>query len=295
VPAAGFHLTSVTGCGATFAGNTITTAPITADCTVRATFSLNFAVFGDEGVSITGTSRIDSYHSVKTDHDDDDHHGREGAVGTNSKEKGAITLSGSSSVHGDVWVGPGGDPKKVISVRGHRAVITGKRAALESPRDMTLETVPGGGSPIVIAHGSVMKTGVYRASAIALRGSDEVTIDGDVTLIVAGDVELSGNAHVILLPGASLALYVDGNVTMSNVGFTSKLKSARAIVIHGLAGCASVRVSGRGDFYGIIRAPRARLEISGEGDFFGSLLARRVMISGTANVHYDESLQNRGD
>jgi len=38
-PDAGYHIASVTGCGGTLSGNTFTTGPIMADCTVYATFA----------------------------------------------------------------------------------------------------------------------------------------------------------------------------------------------------------------------------------------------------------------
>ncbi len=40
-PAANHHVASVTGCGGTLAGNTYTTAPVTADCAVSATFAID--------------------------------------------------------------------------------------------------------------------------------------------------------------------------------------------------------------------------------------------------------------
>lgn len=40
-PAAGYHVQSVTGCGGSLSGNTYTTGPVTADCTVTASFAIN--------------------------------------------------------------------------------------------------------------------------------------------------------------------------------------------------------------------------------------------------------------
>ena len=40
-PATGYHIDSATGCGGTLSGSTYTTGPITADCTVSATFAIN--------------------------------------------------------------------------------------------------------------------------------------------------------------------------------------------------------------------------------------------------------------
>jgi len=54
-PNANYHIVSVTGCSGTLAGNTYTTGPITADCTVTATFAINtFTVTP----SVTGSGTI---------------------------------------------------------------------------------------------------------------------------------------------------------------------------------------------------------------------------------------------
>ncbi len=60
-PHSGYHIDSVTGCGGTLDGNTYTTAAITADCTVSATFAidrhtLTVAKTGNGTGTVTGTS-----------------------------------------------------------------------------------------------------------------------------------------------------------------------------------------------------------------------------------------------
>ena len=40
-PATGYHIADVSGCGGTLSGNTYTTGPVTADCTVTASFAIN--------------------------------------------------------------------------------------------------------------------------------------------------------------------------------------------------------------------------------------------------------------
>ena len=63
--ALGYHLGSVTGCGGTLSGNTYTTAPVNADCTVAATFAADprytLTIAGDVGTasgSVSGGSVI---------------------------------------------------------------------------------------------------------------------------------------------------------------------------------------------------------------------------------------------
>ena len=62
-PAANYHIDIVTGCGGTLAGNTYTTAPVTADCTVTASFAIDThtvsATAGTNGSITPTTQEID--------------------------------------------------------------------------------------------------------------------------------------------------------------------------------------------------------------------------------------------
>jgi hypothetical protein len=62
-PAANYHIDTVTGCGGTLAGNTYTTAPVTADCTVTASFAIDThtvtAIAGANGSITPATQDVD--------------------------------------------------------------------------------------------------------------------------------------------------------------------------------------------------------------------------------------------
>ncbi|MFA6054979.1 MAG: putative Ig domain-containing protein [Thermodesulfovibrionales bacterium] len=69
-PNTGYHVASVTGCGGTLAGNTYTTGPITADCTVTAAFAINtFTITASAGangsISPSGATTV-NYGASKT-------------------------------------------------------------------------------------------------------------------------------------------------------------------------------------------------------------------------------------
>ncbi len=67
-PDPGYHIASVNGCGGTLAGNTYTTGPIIADCTVSATFEINkYTVTpspGPNGSISPGTAQLVNHNSV---------------------------------------------------------------------------------------------------------------------------------------------------------------------------------------------------------------------------------------
>lgn len=55
-PAAGYQVMSVTGCGGTLSGNSYTTGPVQADCTVRATFGRPVSFVAGANGTITGSA-----------------------------------------------------------------------------------------------------------------------------------------------------------------------------------------------------------------------------------------------
>jgi hypothetical protein len=69
-PNSGYHISSVTGCGGTLAGNTYTTGPITVDCTVTASFAPGPATYtvtpsaGANGSISPSTKQVVPYNSV---------------------------------------------------------------------------------------------------------------------------------------------------------------------------------------------------------------------------------------
>ena len=113
-----------------------------------------------------------------------------------------------------------------------------------------------------------LEAGSYQASSVTIKG--ELLIENDqepVTLYVEGDVEISGDGIVTVADEdpEKFAIYVQGEHI--------------------------VRLEGDGVFYGVVYAPESLVEISGEGEFFGAFVGAEVLVSGDAQVHYDEYLK----
>jgi hypothetical protein len=230
---------------------------------------------------------IDSYDSSNGPYSGA--HGQNGPIGTNSTSRGAIIMSGSSAIYGDVWVGPRRDPSRVI-LMSRRAAIYGTKSALTAARDMTPVTDPGGGTPTRFMNGTTLTSGIYRISSVNLSSKAMGTIDGDVTLCLTGSISLSGSSKIIILLGSSLTVYVGRSMNISGGGIVNQTLDPHALTIYGTATCTSVNYFGSNALYGSIYALKANIALSGSSGIYGSAVGKRVTMSGSSAVHCDESL-----
>ncbi len=251
----------------------------------------NLGVFGATGITMSG-GYIDSYDSTKGSYSGT--HGSNVSIGTNSKTNGAITLSGGVIDYGNAYVGPGGDPTKVIIMSGG-AVINGTKGALSTLKNMTPKSDPGGGTQTTFTNGTTLTSGTYRVSSINLSGSGKGAINGNVTLYVTGSVNLSGSSQIVILPGGSLTIYISGSLNVSGGSIVNQTQSPRNLTIYGTSTCTSANYSGSSALYGVIYTPAAMTSISGTVSVYGSVIGGSVTISGGAAVHYDASLGNIGN
>jgi flagellar hook assembly protein FlgD len=288
VPSTGYHIADVIVDGVSQGViSSYTIANVTADHEISVTFTENTCVFAANKVTISGGSYVDSYNSLIGYYSGI--HGSNGPVGTNSPARGSITMNGGSKIYGDVWIGPDGDPESVIIMNGG-AVIYGTMSALSSTRDMTPAADPGGGTPTSFNKGTTLTSGTYRISSVSLSGNGTATIDGNVVLYVSGSISVSGKAKILILPGSSLTIHINGNMNISGGGIVNQNLDPHTLKIYGTLTCSGAKYSGNSAFYGSIHAPQASINISGGSDIYGSIVGKSVTISGNAAVHCDESL-----
>ncbi len=271
--------------------NNLTSSKLLA-ITINSALSIpqNLGVFSATGITMSG-GYIDSYDSTQGAYNGV--HGSNVSVGTNSTTNGAITLSGGVVDYGNAYVGPGGNPAKVITTSGG-AVINGTKGALSKLKNMTPMSDPGGGTQTTFTNGTTLTSGTYRVSSINLSGSGKGTINGNVTLYVTGSVNLSGSSQIAILPGSSLTIYINGSLNVSGGSIVNQTLNTRKLTIYGTSTCTSANYSGSGALYGVIYTPAASTSISGLVNVYGSVNGGSIAISGGAAVHYDASLGNIG-
>lgn len=263
---------------------------------IKAQSSLfNQGIFGDEGVTLSGNGKTDSYNS-NTDPTASTLLSN-GDVGTNKTGPGSISLSGNAEINGDAMVGPGGNPSADITTSGN-ANVNGSKVAASSPKDMTSMIDPGGGIPETLSlNGNDSKTissGTYRLSSISISGNANGYINGAVILYIDGNISISGNGRLWINSGGSLKIYVSGSVSISGNGIANlnSTPKPKDFVLYGTSDCTSLTVSGNGNLYAAIYAPKAATNITGNGNIYGSIIGKTISIPGNGNVFYDEDLKN---
>jgi hypothetical protein len=243
-----------------------------------------------------------------------------GYIGTDGKGAGVINAGGSVSIYGSAATGPAGTVTsnggaKIGDAAWQASGSTGIQPG-HSSDDMNVffpdvEKPFTGGFSIPLPLGLLaslisgtnytyaLGDGTYQMTTLNMSSKQAMIVQGNATLYVTGDVDLSGQSYIYIQPGASLKLYVGGQTSIAGNGVSNPSNQAKSFQYFGLPSNTSVKFSGNSTFAGVIYAPQADLTMSGGGstviDFVGASTTATVTMSGSFNFHYDESLANTTD
>ncbi len=149
----------------------------------------------------------------------------------------------------------------------------------------------------------------YQLPAVSLSGNGQIlTISDNVVLLptASSAISVSGKGTIAIAKNASLAIYTEGDISISGNGVINGSASAtdanqpKNFQIWGTnttPGGQSVSVSGNGVFSGIGYVPNGSFTVNGggsSGDAQGAFVAKTVTLHGGVVFHYDESLKNFG-
>jgi len=266
----------VTGEGKDTSGN-LRTIETTTHVVPESVFQ--FALFGDQNVSVSGSAVTDSYDSSLGDYGSQTP-GENGDIGTNSTEVGSVDVSGSIAVNGQAFVGPGvADPESIVT-GGGTTLITGEPPVVSMPGtiDMPPVVVPETLSctPLTVNGNDTVTlssaVGEYCFTDVDVEGGGTLTSDGPVTVYLTGNLHAAGNTAIGVEHDPTQMLFL---VTSSSEGAT----------IEGT-------ITGSSAFYGALYGPDATITITGNAEVYGSMIAGSVDLSGSAELHYDEALQS---
>jgi hypothetical protein len=220
-------------------------------------------------------------------------------IATKSILPAQVNIGLNALVDGDVAVGVGGDPEKVICAPG--ATITGRTYALTKDVEFPSVTVPQWlqdlpAQAVISTPATISSSAKY--DGINLGQGDVLTIDGPVVLYVTGNIGLMNSAQIQINeanPDAYLVLYLGGDVYCKNGGAINNLtKDPAKLRIFGLDGCTNLSFATGGTFYGGIYAPNAMLNLKTSVELYGSFVTKTFLQALAANVHYDASLKDPG-
>lgn len=250
-----------------------------------------YGLFGDVYLDASGNIKTDGYDSslgsyasqAKTKVGKDTVAGKSGHIGSN----GALSVQGSSMVYGNATPGPG---KTVTGGGAVHGSIAPAKSSMELPA--TNYAAPAGAASIAAISGTkTLGTGIYKVPSVSPSGKSVVTITGDVTLYVSGNVDFTGQASLKINAGATLTIYQTSptstlKVAGGSVFNTSQLPQSLKLYSE----AKTVTFTGNSDFYGVVYAPKSEVKINGTSGVFGSVIGKTIDISGTPFFHYDSTL-----
>jgi type II secretory pathway pseudopilin PulG len=246
-----------------------------------------------EGVTWDGVDAvIDSYRSSEGSYSAASA-GADAVVSVNAIGTAAIALSGGAMVHGNVYVGPGGEPDTAIVLTGGAAIsgILGSMAEVVSIPGLT---VPGGLSLAAYPGGQLSLTGNaeqtlatnYELDEIQLRGNARLLIDGDVTLLVNGEVEMRGHAQIKLLSGSTLTIFARDTFEASgSSGVNASAGLPSMLRIYMIGSNKDLIVGNNATVQAVVQNPYGAVTVSGSGQFLGKIKAAHL--DGGGQIHMD--------
>lgn len=144
----------------------------------------------------------------------------------------------------------------------------------------------------------VLDTGNYQLSSLGLSGQNKMLVRGDAVLNLTGAMAMTGQSEIDIAAGASLKIYVAGNVDLKGNGIMNANIDSLKFGLFGLPTCTSIDLGGNASFTGTIYAPQAAFSAGGGGsdqyDCVGAVIANTISMNGHFSFHYDEALGRSG-
>ncbi len=232
-----------------------------------------------------------------------------GAVGVNNADIWgyAATGAGLPSVGSQGRIGPFGTGLGTMDMTRVSSDFTASFDPVTAPTSgSAISAISASDLPLTL--GTVGATTTLSLPSITGNGSSTnvLTIVGDTTLVLTNTsgssaLSLTGNASIVIAPGAKLTIYTAGDIALGGNGIANGGTTAAAsnnpidFKIWGTSTTSqSIHVAGNGALSGIIYAPNGDVTINGNGDVMGSVVANNITLTGNAAFHYDESLANFG-
>lgn len=183
-------------------------------------------------------------------------------------------------------------------------------------------TAPTGGTPTTVKTADGLQATIGDGSRVVvpninLGGQDVLTIKGKtdaqgnvqqtyLEIVVEGNVNLSGQAKIVVDPGVHVRLFVKGDADIGGNGLVNP-NSPLNFQIYGcnrdvdadgnVLNPGSIKIAGNGGFSGAVYAPTYNIEMKGGGNtdnIYGSFAGLTVTMTGVQSVHYDEALGDGG-
>jgi len=222
-------------------------------------------------------------------------------IATISVEVDAIDI-GNADVYGFVATGgamPDVGPKGSITDYANPGTVDNSRITTDYYAEFPNVVAPILNSPSTsIPSSGTILGGDYDVSNWSLSGGDTVYITGHTRVKVSGDIDVTGNASIVIAPTGSLQIYSDDDIDIAGNGIVNETGKPEMLMVFGLdsgEGDDDIKISGNGSLYAAVYAPNANVTINGGGNsghVFGAVVGYDADLVGNAHFSFDEALED---
>ena len=217
----------------------------------------------------------------------------EAIVTVNSGTNNSVSLFNNAIIKGDVYTGPGSDVDRAIRM-WDRSSITGIIDVLEEEVVLPKISMPDAapfneestGDFVLGYNEQTVVDYDLHVDDLRLTNESRLVITGNVVIVADGDVNVSGDSGVVIEPGATLDLYVNGgfdiagwvNVTAADPEGLYVFMTGEGQVFDMLGGAA---------IYCVLQNPGGGVNLHEQAQFFGRMRAESVKCMGGVHVDLD--------
>ncbi|MHC4203795.1 MAG: DUF7305 domain-containing protein [Planctomycetota bacterium] len=216
-------------------------------------------------------------------------------LGTTSNSADRIPLGPGTVVEGDVFVGIGGDPNTVIGAGG---TITGRKFTLLEEPDfpvITPPSLPNTGTALSAIGTTITldPTGSGTYTELNLSSGVLEIQGGDVELHITGNIDMGNGCELIVRPGSSLTLYVDGNISADNsAGFNNQAGNVKDFQLFATGTEQEFNLKAMSSIFGTVYAPDVDITLYPKAEMRGAIIGKSVTFKSGGTFYYDETLRD---
>lgn len=207
---------------------------------------------------------------------------------------------GNADVYGYVATGasmPDVGPKGSITDYANPGKVDASRITTDYYADFPNVPAETLSSPLYsLPTNGVVLGGEYLISTWSSSGGDTLFIQGDTTIVVTGDMSMSGKASIVIDPGVTVKIYSAGNISLAGNGVANGSQKPEQFMIFGTdttEGAKDLSISGNGVLAASVYAPNSNVTLNGGGSsgrVYGAIAAFDAKLNGNSHFSYDEAL-----
>jgi hypothetical protein len=234
------------------------------------------------GDTITISGDVDVQGDLSTPKDLDGsgilHVGGIASVGGTISRTGDLKVSGGIVKAAPATLPCDCNPATELDVAGTVALA---RTANDNAAHGVAATALTAGSSATLA----LDSGRYYFEHVTSLGNTKILAQGNVSIYIDGGLDIVGDYQLALAPGASLDVYVSGNVMQSGVvALGGNPPSSFRLFVGGAR--AILAASGEQTWSGLVYAPSAWVTVSGRTNVSGAIFAGSFDHAGDLDVWY---------